>query len=852
MDSLDDPKIHEATEDDELLERVVSFYHRTLLADEVARGWLERTGLGSDELLRHFEVGLANRTLGPTLPMKKVRAGAEIRARLRALGVMRESGHEHLNGCIVVPIRGPHGEVVQLYGRRIAATADKRDEQDLWLHADRRGVLPVGTSSEAAVVLTTSVLDALAVWSFGHRHVTAMHGADGPTEDVVAELQRCGASSVVAVAPAVELSRSAAALRGASVKVDEVAVPAGFSSLREYVGVVPEPEARLVEMLGRASGRAASRVPKHPVRKTRRKRRARKPKTSAPPTPVSVPKPPPATSSSDPTGDEIVLLYDDRRWRIRGLTSNGARGTLRVNILVTREGAGLHMDVLDVCAARQRETFVRAAAVELCVDELLVRRDMARTLLALEKAQDEHLSRAEAPKALVPEMSEARRDAALALLRDPSLLDRIADDLGRVGIVGERDNLLLTYLVATSRILPQPLAVAVVSSAAAGKSSLVQAVLSLVPEEAQVVYSAMTGQSLYYMGAVDLRHKVLSVAEELGASRATYALKILQSEGRLTLATTGKESATGRLVSQTYTVQGPVAIMMTTTSLDLDEELQSRCLVLTADEGPEQTRRIQAHQLQARTLGGLRRRDDRPRLVQLHRDAQRLLRPLAVVVPDALDLKSEDLRVRARRDFRKLLGLVETIALLHQHQRKVHSLDLGDGSVEAIYVEPRDVEIARRLLDPILPGPHELAPHTRRVLEMLDGYVTSRSRSLQVHRDHIRFSQRELRERLGLGRTQLAMHLRRLVDVELVRRCRAPEGRQRYALCFQGTSPKEDPGSSGGRPGGIRPGSGLPSGQQTQAISDGCGAATLNARGIGRGRAPRRTDVHVPTDGGAR
>jgi len=47
------------------------------------------------------------------------------------------------------------------------------------------------------------------------------------------------------------------------------------------------------------------------------------------------------------------------------------------------------------------------------------------------------------------------------------------------------------------------------------------ATLSFVPDEHQVRYSAMTGQSLYYMGQQNLKHKILAVAEEEGGSQAT-------------------------------------------------------------------------------------------------------------------------------------------------------------------------------------------------------------------------------------------------------------------------------------------------------------------------------------------
>ena len=44
------------------------------------------------------------------------------------------------------------------------------------------------------------------------------------------------------------------------------------------------------------------------------------------------------------------------------------------------------------------------------------------------------------------------------------------------------------------------------------------AVLAFVPEEERIQYSAMTGQSLYYMGEMDLKHKVLAIVEEEGAA----------------------------------------------------------------------------------------------------------------------------------------------------------------------------------------------------------------------------------------------------------------------------------------------------------------------------------------------
>src|ERR1019366_2664154 len=198
-------------------------------------------------------------------------------------------------------------------------------------------------------------------------------------------------------------------------------------------------------------------------------------------------------------------------------------------------------------------------------------------------------------------MNEAEQIEALALLKSPELLARIVADFDACGLVGEATNKLVAYLAATSRKLDAPLAILVQSSTAAGKSSLMDAVLAFMPAEECIKYSAMTGQSLFYMGETNLKHRILAIAEEEGASRASYAMKLLQSEGELTIASTGTDPATGNLITQEYRVEGPTMLMMTTTAIDLDEELLNRCLVLTVDEDREQTRRIHALQRQKRT-----------------------------------------------------------------------------------------------------------------------------------------------------------------------------------------------------------------------------------------------------------
>ncbi len=110
----------ERTADDRvLLLQVVSYYQETLKQSPDALKYLESRGLKSAEMIDAFRLGFANRTLGYRLPEKNRVAGAELRGRLQKLGIYRESGHEHFNGSVVIPILDLSGQVAQMYGRKI-------------------------------------------------------------------------------------------------------------------------------------------------------------------------------------------------------------------------------------------------------------------------------------------------------------------------------------------------------------------------------------------------------------------------------------------------------------------------------------------------------------------------------------------------------------------------------------------------------------------------------------------------------------------------------------------------------------------------------------------------------------
>ncbi len=826
-------------DDQRVLRQVVDYYHETLKQSPEAMKYLQGRGLTHPEMIGQFRIGFANRTLGYRLPEKNRKSGAEIRGRLQQIGILRESGHEHFAGSVVIPVFDLAGNITEMYGRKITPGLREGTPLHLYLPGPHQGVwneLALQVSKE--IILCESLIDALTFWCAGFRNVTASYGVSGFTDDHRAAFRKHGVQRVWIAYDRDEAGDKAALslaeeLLAMGIECFRVLFPHGMDANEharkttpatkvleiclnkaQWLGKGKPPERLTVEVIPApvpiAEDPQAEETPAEATTAeiSAEEAPAEDPEPPLPPEPQPVateepaakermdepvfslaadPQPPaaeipapvaqpaaPVVPSSNlidvPTevkGEEIAITLGDRRYRVRGLAKNLSYAIMRVNLMAGR-GDGFHVDTLDLYAARQRTVFIKQAAIEMGLKEDAVKHDLRHVLRKLEELQDQQIQKTLEPKKPEIAISDEDRAAALDLLKDPRLLDRILKDFERCGVVGEETNKQVGYIAAISRSLKAPLAVMLQSSSAAGKSSLMESILAFVPEEQCIEYSAMTGQSLFYMAEKDLKHKVLAIVEEEGASRAAYALKLLQSEGALTIASTGKDPATGRLVTHQYRVEGPVMIFLTTTAIDLDEELLNRCLVLTVNEGREQTQAIHRLQREAQTLEGLLADQERDEILKVHRNAQRLLKPLSVVNPYARKLTFPDSLTRTRRDHTKYLTLINSITLLHQYQRLVKtSPDHRGRNVSYIEVTQDDIRTANRLAHEVLGRSlDELPPQTRRLLIVIEESVRCECERLKMERSDFRFSRRDVRAWAPWGDTVLKKHLARLEDLE--------------------------------------------------------------------------------------
>jgi DNA primase catalytic core len=895
------PLIDATAENKKLLETVVGYYHETLKGTPEAQQYLVKRGLQSAEMVEHFRLGYANRTLSYHLPASNRAAGEAQRTRLKELGILRNQkpGHEHFNGSLVVPVFNLAGEVVEMYGRKITPNLRAGTPDHLYLPGEHRGVWnEEALIASKDIILCEALIDALTFWVAGYRNVTASYGVNGFTADHRAAFERHGTKRVYIAYDRDEAGDKAAAklaehLMQSGIECFRVQFPKGMDANEHALRTQPAAMALGVLLTGaawmgkgpRPAGRAPvpvivaepvaaaaptieplpaeakstakekiieEQTPEPVIEEAAQPGEAqaavveiapepgpatepepqRQPEPAAEPAIEAASEPIPSAVASDPPakpaqpqqrafslavnavpsqepaarpmplsvpaepqvkidGGEVAVTIGPREYRVLGLEKCTSRGQMRVNVKVSGHNVRgefcYHGDTLDMEAFRQRAAFVKQAAHELAAKEETIHREVGQLWTVLAELQRERIAKVLAPPDEQSLMTAEEQAAAMELLRDPRLLERVLEDFERCGAVGEETNKKVSYLAAVSRMLAKPLAIVVQSSSSAGKSSLMEAVLDFMPEEHRESYTAMTGQALFYMGQKNLKHKILAIAEQQGAEAASYPLKLLQSEGKLNIASTGKDPVSGKHVTHEYTVEGPVMLFLTTTAHEVDEELMNRCLVLAVNEDREQTQAIHQKQREAQTLEGLKARTRRNKIVRLHRNAQRLLKPVDVVIECLKERRFPDTMTRTRRDHMKFIALIQAITLLHQHQREIKTSMEEDETLEYIEATEADVKLAWELASHVLMRSlDDVQTQTRRLLLLIDKMVTAECERLEIERLDYRFTRATVRQFTGWGDSQLKKHLSRLEDLEYLALHRGVAGQSFvYALNFE-------------------------------------------------------------------
>jgi DNA primase len=703
------------------LTTVADFYHKKLFENRSAIAYLEGRGFKDHALFTRFKLGYADGGL------LNVTSNGQ-REALKVLGLLRDTGTEHLSGCITFPVMDENDQALTLYGRRVGDTEPKH----LYLSGPHKGVWNRKASKVYdEIILTESIIDGLSLVALGFENVQACYGTNGFTAEHLQVLKDDRVKTVAIAFDADEAGRIAAAklkekllVEGFTVKVIE---PPQGKDWNEFLlsGGTRDQVAALLD-----TAKAAE-----PALHEKKSFRVVK------------------------EGGAYEFEFADVTYRLLGVKDVFVQD-LRVNIRA-QCGEESFYDRLDLYSARSRAAYAASLASLFAVESKRIERDLIQMLEHLEDQRDKALS---AGTAKPVEMSAEEKALGLGLLKSPDLFDEIASDMTKLGYVGEELNKKLIYLAASSRVLDDPISVLILSQSASGKSLLVDTVKKLIPPDEVISITSLSDQALNYIPT--LMHKFLVLGEAVHNEVIEHQIREMLSGKELSRLVTLKDPKTGELASTLVKTPAVVAAVMSTTRQNINPENTTRFFLVNADETREQTKKIHEAQRKKYTLERYEEKSTLlPAIVRKHHAAQRLLRNVLVVNEFAAQLDFPDMLMRTRRDHDRFMDLIAAICFLRQYQKKAKATADGREYVECDLTDYRiayEIMVKGILSATLL----ELPKSAVELYEALRDLARKLAKKDGVKVHEKTFTQREIREQTGFGHTWIKENLRKLVDYE--------------------------------------------------------------------------------------
>lgn len=753
----------------ELFTAIITHYHECLLGNSKGGrsglDYLKKRGLGSVEMLTHFKLGYVDGSL------KKKLSPAQLAA-ARECGLINERGNEKFYQRIVVPIFDEQNRPVGLYGRD---TTNASNVAHLYLAGNHRTVW----NAQAAhvypdnLIVTEAILDALALWIAGNQNVITCYGAGGWTPHHTTLLESAATRRVTFAFDADAAGEARARQHAQALDAQGIAChllewPQGVHDANDYFLYEQKTGFR------GTAGSFAALLTKAP-RFAHHRDLTSNPSSSSR---SSSAEKPPRLTLTERSDEAITFQNGVLHYRVKSLST---AGHLRI-ILTAANDTARHVDQLDLYAARARRGFASACAERLSLEADKIEVDLLALVEALESLQNETRTATATTTPIVP-ATPAQTAAALEWLAAPDLLERIAADLERLGYVGEPRNKKLTYLIATSRLLPKPLSGIFRAQSGCGKSYLMECVAELMPPEEVHYFSRLTPQALYYLEADALKHKLLIVDERDGSEESEYPIRTLQTRRVLKLAVPLKDPNSGKIKTTVLEIHGPIAYMESTTDAHINPENANRCFELYLDESEAQTQAIFAAQRKTRTLDGWRNERSKTKLLERHHHAQRLLRPLKVIIPYVHHIEFPAAWLRGRRDNDRFLSLIEGIAFIHQHQRKIGS----ENGADYIEANIEDYAIAHDLAHQVFAqAGSDIPKPVADFLTQMDAAMRDAAAAAKQDIARFTFSRRDVREAVQLPDYLVKLYMRQVEELEMIEVHRATRGSSfRYRLVEQ-------------------------------------------------------------------
>ncbi len=352
---------------------------------------------------------------------------------------------------------------------------------------------------------------------------------------------------------------------------------------------------------------------------------------------------------------------------------------------------------LDLYNDNQTEKLIRRTAEKLEVGTSIIAASLAELTGQLEEYRMKQIKENEPKPYESPKLTADQRAEAEDFLKQPNLLERTNELIGKSGMIGEENNRLLMYLIFTSRKQVQPLHIVSLGASGTGKTHLQEKVGELIPEEDRIEITTLSENAFYYFGQRELKNKLILIEDLDGAENVLYPLRELQSKKRISK-TVAHKNTKGETRTIHLVVEGPVSVAGCTTKEQIYEDNANRSFLIYLDESEEQDQRIMDYQRRA-SAGKINEHEEET-AAELLRNCQRLLEPIKIVYPFAELLQIPKEVFKPRRTNNHYLQFIEAVTFYNQYQRE----QKADEETGELFIETtlEDVEEANKLLKQIL------------------------------------------------------------------------------------------------------------------------------------------------------
>ncbi len=659
----------------------------------------------------------------------------------------KSSKFNYLRGCITFGLRDCHGQTVSLYGRSVR----DNDKAKHYYTTNRKGLYPNYPSPRTQkLILTESVIDTATLLSIESitkdYEILALYGTNGLT-----------AEHNKAILALEELKEIILFFDG-----DEAGKAANEKHGKYLQELLPQVKISIVETVeGEDINSLAIGHESSVFTQLLKDRKSfvenldtQKTKLSPPVREIETQITETALNTSNP--NKITYITETAAYYIKG----GIRkdlDSLKVTLVIEHlDTKAKSRNKLDLYEDKQTEKISREAAEKLSLRADLVEYDLNILTDLLDEYRESIASTSESEDARQVILTADEKSNCVAFLKSENLLSKINDLIGKSGVVGEENNRIFLFGIASSYKMEETLHVLIQGSSGSGKTHLLATIMDFMPPEDTISLTRVTESSFYNYGKYELQNKLIGMEDYDGLEeKAELAFRELQSKGMISSSTSGKNEHTGEISGFIKEVYGPIASLSATTKGEIYEDNMSRCFLVAVDESHEQTLRIIKYQNDK--AAGLINKQKEKEIREFLRNCMRMLKPYEVVNPFAnkIDLPKEAHKIRRLNDL--FQSYVKQVTLINQYQRQKDNKG-------RLVCDKEDVKTAIEIMfDSIILKVDELDGSLRLFYEELKNYVKQKGKEYE-------FIQREIRHTLKVSKTQLFRYVHQLEELEYVQK----------------------------------------------------------------------------------